>query len=83
MNSQNKPRKLYRPENDKMLGGVCSGLAHYFNIDPTIMRLIYVMFTLITGGIGVFCYLLLWVITPKKLASHTNANAGHVFEHED
>ena len=79
----NKPKKLYRSAHDKLLGGVCAGLAHYFNIDPTIMRLIYVMFTLITGGVGLFCYLLLWVITPKQLGTPSRTYEGQVFEHDD
>ena len=74
-------KKLYRSRNDKMLGGVCAGLAKHFNIDPTIVRLVYVMFTMLSVGFGVFVYLLFWVITPE--APENAKTKGHVYEHED
>lgn len=64
MNS--KPKRLYRSVNNRILGGVCAGLADYFNVDPTIMRLLYIAITLITGGICIVLYILLWVIMPEK-----------------
>ncbi|RYZ22257.1 MAG: PspC domain-containing protein [Chitinophagaceae bacterium] len=61
-----KPRgRLYRDTNDKILGGVCSGIAHYFGIDPAIVRIILAI--LVFGaGTGIFLYLLLWVFVPKR-----------------
>ncbi len=57
--------RLYRDVNDKILGGVCSGLAAYFRIDPTIVRLIFVLFTF-SGGAGILLYILFWVILPSR-----------------
>lgn len=56
--------KLYRSSNEKMLCGVCGGIAEYFNIDPVIVRLIFVAFTL-SGGAGVLFYILCALIIPK------------------
>jgi phage shock protein C len=47
-----------------MLGGVCSGLAAYAGIDPVIIRLFFVIFTL-AGGAGVLIYLILWIVVPE------------------
>ncbi len=56
-------RKLYRSQTDKLIGGVCGGLAEYFNIDPTLVRLFFVLL-LFTPLHGLIVYLILWIITP-------------------
>ncbi|RYY51450.1 MAG: PspC domain-containing protein [Chitinophagaceae bacterium] len=56
-------RRLFRNPNDKMIGGVCSGIANYFDIDPVIVRLAFAIMFL-TLGIGLFAYVLAWVIVP-------------------
>ncbi|MBK7630073.1 MAG: PspC domain-containing protein [Ignavibacteriales bacterium] len=58
-------KKLYRSVTDKMLGGVCGGLAEYFSIDPVIVRLIFVL-AVIFGGSGIIAYIILWIIIPQK-----------------
>ena len=58
-------KKLYRSVTDKMVGGVCGGLAEYFAIDPVIVRLIFVL-AVIFGGSGILAYIILWVIIPQK-----------------
>ena len=55
--------RLYRSQTDRMVAGVCGGLARNFNIDPTVIRLVFVVLAL-AGGPGVLLYLLLWIITP-------------------
>ena len=57
-------RRLTLSSTDKMIGGVCGGIAHYFNIDPTLVRIIAVVLALIGGG-GLIAYLLAWIIMPK------------------
>jgi phage shock protein C len=52
-------------ENDRILGGVCGGVAEYFNLDPSIVRIGFVFVCLI-GGAGVLLYLIMWVIVPPK-----------------
>ena len=61
----NAERHLTRSRSDYMLGGVCAGLAKYFSIDPTIMRLIMVLLV-ISGGSGVFLYIVLWIVLPSE-----------------
>lgn len=56
--------RLVRSRTDVMIGGVCGGLAEYFNIDPVIVRLIFVLVTL-TSGLGLLIYPVLWIIMPK------------------
>ena len=58
-------KRLYRSVTDKMLAGVCGGLAEYFAIDPVIVRLIFVL-AVIFGGSGILAYIILWIIIPQK-----------------
>ncbi len=58
-------KRLTRSRSDYMLGGVCAGLGHYFGIDPTIVRLIFVLLA-ISGGSGVLLYLVLWIVIPRE-----------------
>ncbi|MBR3641035.1 MAG: PspC domain-containing protein [Oscillibacter sp.] len=58
-------KRLYRVEEGKMLAGVCGGIAEYFNIDPTIIRLIWAAVAL-CGGTGILAYLVAALIIPTK-----------------
>lgn len=58
--------RLYRGRTDRMLGGVCGGLAAYLGIDSTLVRLFFVLLALPGAGIGVILYLILWVIVPYE-----------------
>ena len=58
-------RKLYRAEEGKMIAGVCAGLAEYFAIDPTLVRLAWVLFCAL-GGSGVLAYIIAALILPSK-----------------
>jgi phage shock protein PspC (stress-responsive transcriptional regulator) len=60
-----EPRRLYRSENEKILGGVCGGLASYLGLDPAIMRIIFVLITF-GWGAGFLLYIILWVVLPTK-----------------
>ncbi len=57
-------RRLFRAENDKIVGGVAAGLANYFGIDPAIMRLLFVLSFFI--GFGFLLYIILWIVVPSK-----------------
>jgi len=61
-------KRLYRSRTEKMVAGVCGGLAQYFNVDPTIIRLLWVFITLI-GGAGVLAYIILWIVVPQEPAA--------------
>jgi len=58
-------KKLYRNLNGKMIAGVSTGLAEYFDIDPVIIRALFII-TTIAYGIGVIAYIVLWIIVPAK-----------------
>ena len=59
-------KRLYRSEHkDKLLGGVCGGIAEYLDVDPIIIRLIWIVGAL-AWGTGVLLYLLFWIVVPKN-----------------
>ncbi len=55
---------LFRHPTDKLVGGVCGGLADYFGFDPTLVRILWVVMTLVTSGGGFLAYLALWLLLP-------------------
>ena len=57
-------KRLVRNVQDKKIAGVCAGLADYFDIDPTLVRALWILFTSL-GGSGVLAYIILWVIMPE------------------
>jgi phage shock protein C len=71
-------RRLMRSAVDSKLGGVCGGIAEYFDVDPTIVRVIWVALSVVPGGLlgGVLVYILAWIIIPKApLAAATAPGA--------
>ena len=58
-------KRLYRSRNDRVLGGVCAGLADFFAIDVVIVRLV-VLALFLAGTIGLWPYLILWIIVPEQ-----------------
>src|SRR6476661_6597414 len=65
--TESAPRgRLYRDESDKLLGGVCAGLANYLRMDPSIVRILFAIITFGGFGAGVLIYILLWIILPSK-----------------
>ena len=58
-------KKLYRSETNKIVSGVCGGLGEYFDVDPTIVRIVLIILTLATG-VFLFGYILAWIIVPKR-----------------
>jgi phage shock protein C len=64
--------KLYRSDKDRMLFGVCGGLAKYFGIDSSLMRIIVVLLALVTAGFGVLLYLIMAFIVPLEGSTKTN-----------
>lgn len=62
----NEPKKLYRSRTNRMLAGVCGGLAEYFNIDPTLARVIAVVMLFMPFSPAILTYLILWLLIPEK-----------------
>ena len=69
-NQNNSPKKLYRSRN-KVIAGVCQGLADYFNIDVVIVRII-ALFALFCLSAGLWVYIIMWIVTPMEPAKHLN-----------
>jgi phage shock protein C len=67
-------KEIVRSQNDRMVWGVAAGIAEYVNIDPVIVRLIFVLLAL-TGGHGFLIYLILGIIMPESGAPAAKANA--------
>lgn len=58
-------KHLYRSREERMLAGVCGGLGNYFAVDPTLVRVLFVLFGLVVGG-GILAYLILWILVPLE-----------------
>jgi phage shock protein C len=63
--SEQKQKRLYRSRDDQMIAGVCAGLAEYLDVDPVLVRLAMVLFTL-AGGSGIIIYIIAWIIMPER-----------------
>ena len=63
--------KLYRSTRDKWIAGVCGGIAEHFNKDPVLIRLLWIVLTLLSVGIGVIAYLVLWIFVDKYPSYYT------------
>jgi phage shock protein C len=60
-------KRLYRSRDERMISGVCGGIGKYFNVDPTLIRLLFVLFAL-AGGPGLIAYIILAIIVPEEPA---------------
>ena len=58
-------RKLYRSRTNRKLAGICGGLGQYFNLDATLIRVLFVLLAVL-GGSGLILYLALWIIVPRE-----------------
>ncbi|MCX7984779.1 MAG: PspC domain-containing protein [Bacteroidetes bacterium] len=61
--------RLMRSNTDKKIFGICGGISEYFHIDSTIVRILYILFTFATGGVGVILYFLMALVIPQKQES--------------
>lgn len=58
-------KRVFRSRSDKKIAGVCGGLAKYFDIDPVIVRLCWILFILL-GGAGIILYIIAWIVMPLE-----------------
>ena len=65
-------RKLTRSRSDRMLAGVCGGLAQYFGLDASLVRIAYAILTIFTAFAGVPVYILMWIIIPEEKNRYSN-----------
>jgi phage shock protein C len=66
MNSRNGTKILVRSRQGRMVAGICAGIAEYFGVDVTLVRVIVAAIAVITGGAGVLAYLVAWAIIPDE-----------------
>jgi len=60
-----KGKRLLRSKKNRMIAGVCAGIGNYFDIDPTVIRLVWVLFCFFSLGFGALAYVIAWVIIPE------------------
>ena len=71
-----EPRKLYRSPTNRLVAGVSGGVGEYFNVDPTLIRALFVVLT-VFGGAGLIIYLAMWIIVPvARKASPPTGGSG-------
>jgi len=58
-------KRLFRSTKNKMIGGVCAGLGDYFDVDPTLVRLV-TLALFFAAGCGLLCYLVAWIVVPEE-----------------
>ncbi len=81
--SESRPyRKLLRDENNKVLGGVCSGVAHYLGIDITVARVIFLIL-FFSFGIGFLAYIILWVVVPSSATLQMGSKRKRLFRDKE
>jgi len=62
-----KIKRLYRSKKSRVLGGVCGGIGEYFEVDPTLIRLAWILISILTGVFpGIIAYFIAWIIIPEK-----------------
>lgn len=59
-------KKLYLSRTDRKIGGVCGGLGEYFEKDSTLFRVIFVLITVLSAGLGIIAYIAMWLIIPRR-----------------
>lgn len=57
-------KRLYRSRRDRIIAGVCGGIGEYLGVDPTFIRILWILFTL-AGGSGILVYIIAWIIIPE------------------
>ncbi len=75
-------KKLYLSSRGKILAGVCTGLGEYFEIDPVLIRALFIV-ALFSGGIGAMLYIVLWLIMPKEEAVLSAQSPQETPEHSE
>ena len=59
-------KRLYLSEANRKIGGVCAGIAEYFDKDPTVIRIAFILLTILSHGLGIIAYFVMWLVMPKK-----------------
>ena len=81
-NNSSSAKRLYRDENNKFIGGVCSGLANYFNIDIVIVRIIFIIL-FFSFGVGLIPYIILWIAVPSSATKEIGSLRKKLYRDSD
>ncbi len=81
MNDENATKVLVRSRDGRMLAGVCAGVGGYFGIDVTLVRVIWAVLSVMTGGAGVLAYLVAWAVIPES--GHKSSIAQNLLKNQD
>jgi len=65
-------KRLYRSGKNKFIGGVCGGIAEYFKIDPTLVRIVWAVIVFFPPGLGIILYILFWIFIPRNPSQSWN-----------
>jgi phage shock protein PspC (stress-responsive transcriptional regulator) len=65
-------KRLYRSTTERVLGGVCGGIGIHLDVDPIIIRIVWILLTCVSLGIGIIAYLVCWVVIPEEPAVQAN-----------
>lgn len=66
MNETPPYKQLRRPTTDRIIAGVCSGLGRYFNVDPVLVRVLFAFAAVVTAGLAVIAYPIMWFLMPEE-----------------
>ncbi len=66
MAKKDNVKRIYRSTKDRWVAGVCAGFAEYFEVDPTLIRVLWVLFTVLNPPIGILVYIIAWIVIPEK-----------------
>lgn len=76
----NESKKLYRSVDDRMLAGVCAGIADYFDVDPTLIRLLFVFGFFVTGSGLFWAYVIMMIVVPEYVPAAEDVVSAEVKE---
>jgi phage shock protein C len=60
------PKRFFRSRTDRKVAGVCGGVAKYLNLDPTLVRILWVILSIASFGVGVLGYIVFWIAAPEE-----------------
>ena len=81
--SNKSEQKLYRDINHKILGGVCSGIGHYFKVDPLWIRLLFIILTPTTATVPIVLYIILWILLPETDKIKEDENLKKIYRNPE
>ena len=64
-------KRITRPRKDRIIAGVCAGIGRYFDIDPNIIRVVWIILTVVSFGVGIIAYIAAWLLFPEESEAET------------